>query len=166
MQWNIWAKYIAIHSNHQLQCSETKVKAITAVQYVLRTEVLRTYWSTTYVLKYYVRTGVLRTYWSTVELDAMHHYHLNSFSHQVELSQVHWNPAKSTDLRGASQSDDWSAVKLDAIHCNVALHLFKKNFIRFFDTSASMIPPSVSEISALDGFCDEDEQELGILVVG
>ena len=34
-----------------------------------------------------------------------------------------------------------------------------------------MIPLSVSEISALDGFCDvqhqdEDEEELGILVVG
>ena len=39
MQWNSWAKYIAIHSNHQLQCSEIKAKAITAVQYVLHTEV-------------------------------------------------------------------------------------------------------------------------------
>ena len=32
-----------------------------------------------------------------------------------------------------------------------------------------MIPLSVSEISALDGFCDvqqQDEEELGILVVG
>ena len=32
-----------------------------------------------------------------------------------------------------------------------------------------MIPLSVSEISALDGFCDEEQQyeeELGILVVG
>ena len=28
-----------------------------------------------------------------------------------------------------------------------------------------MIPLSVSEISALDGFCDEHEQEWGILVV-
>ena len=36
-----------------------------------------------------------------------------------------------------------------------------------FDTSGSMIPLSVSEKSALDGFCDEDkdEEELGILVV-
>ena len=44
-------------------------------------------------------------------------------------------------------------------------------FIFFnFDTSGSMIPLSVSEILALDSFCDEeqheDEQELGILVVG
>ena len=29
-----------------------------------------------------------------------------------------------------------------------------------------MIALSVSEISTLDGFCDEDEQELGVLVVG
>ena len=37
-----------------------------------------------------------------------------------------------------------------------------------FDTSGSMIPLSVSEISALDGFCDKqhEEQEWGILVVG
>ena len=33
-----------------------------------------------------------------------------------------------------------------------------------FDTSGSMIPLSVSEISALDGFCDGEE--LGVLVVG
>ena len=44
-------------------------------------------------------------------------------------------------------------------------------FFRFspgrFDTSGSMIPLSVSEKSALDGFCgeDKDEEELGILVV-
>ena len=36
-----------------------------------------------------------------------------------------------------------------------------------FDTSRSLIALSVSEISALGGFCDEqDKQELGILVVG
>ena len=37
-----------------------------------------------------------------------------------------------------------------------------------FDTSGSMIPLSVSEISALGGFCDEEheQQEWGILVVG
>ena len=36
-----------------------------------------------------------------------------------------------------------------------------------FDTSGSMIALSVSEISALGGFCDEQhEEELGILVVG
>ena len=48
---------------------------------------------------------------------------------------------------------------------------FKQNVIFFFriffgrfDTSGSLIPLSVSEIAALEGFCDE--QELGILVVG
>ena len=39
-----------------------------------------------------------------------------------------------------------------------------------FDTSGSMIALLVSEISALDSFCDEqqdeDEEELGILIVG
>ena len=36
-----------------------------------------------------------------------------------------------------------------------------------FDTSGSMIALSVFEILALDGFCDEeDEEELGILIVG
>ena len=35
-----------------------------------------------------------------------------------------------------------------------------------FDTSGYMIPLSVSEISALDGFCDEHVQEWGILAVG
>ena len=47
-----------------------------------------------------------------------------------------------------------------------------RTFSGRFDTSGSMIPRSISEISALDGFCDEGEQhreheqEWGILVVG
>ena len=49
--------------------------------------------------------------------------------------------------------------------------MFKFNlFSGRFDTSGSMIPLSVFEISALDGFCDEHkhhvQQEWGILVVG
>ena len=49
------------------------------------------------------------------------------------------------------------------------LFLFKfyiKNFSGCFDTSGSMIPLSVSEILALDGFCDVLKHELGFLVVG
>ena len=57
----------------------------------------------------------------------------------------------------------------------VILFRFFKMFLDFFyilifsgrfDTSVSMIALSVSEISALDSFCDEQEQEWGILVVG
>ena len=46
--------------------------------------------------------------------------------------------------------------------------MLNSSFSRRFDTSGSMIVLSVSEISALDGFCDqhEHEQEWGILVVG
>ena len=41
-------------------------------------------------------------------------------------------------------------------------------FFSRFDTSGSMIPLSVSEISVCDAFCDvqEEDEELGILVVG
>ena len=60
---------------------------------------------------------------------------------------------------------------------NLCAHLFEKkcfvNFVNFllmflicfpiifsrFDTSESMIPLSVSEISALAGFCDEKQDE-------
>ena len=43
--------------------------------------------------------------------------------------------------------------------------------LRSYDTSGSMIALSVSEISALDGFCDEEQEqhqleEWGILVIG
>ena len=52
----------------------------------------------------------------------------------------------------------------------IILFRLKKNPECFrFDTSGSIIELSVSEISALGGFCDkqhEDEEELGILVVG
>ena len=44
---------------------------------------------------------------------------------------------------------------------------FYSEFFGRFDTNRSMIPLSVSEISTLDGFCEEEqEQEWGILVVG
>ena len=41
--------------------------------------------------------------------------------------------------------------------------LFCLDFSGRFDTSGSMIAFSDSVILALGGFCDEDEQELGIL---
>ena len=46
-----------------------------------------------------------------------------------------------------------------------------QNFSGCFDTSGSMMPLSVPEISPCDGFCDAAaaaaaEEELGILVVG
>ena len=53
----------------------------------------------------------------------------------------------------------------------MTMTIFFKIFFRF-DTSGSMKALSVSEISALDGFCDEqdkqdeDEEELDILEVG
>ena len=54
---------------------------------------------------------------------------------------------------------------------DIFLKFYIQNFSGRFDTSGSMIPLLVSEISALGGFCDEDEgeqdeEELGILVVG
>ena len=50
----------------------------------------------------------------------------------------------------------------------ILLNFYIQYFSGGFDTSGSMIPLSVSEISALDGFCDEEheQQEWGILVVG
>ena len=40
--------------------------------------------------------------------------------------------------------------------------------VQIIDTSGSMIPLSVSEISGCGAFCDEDvrDEELGVLVVG
>ena len=49
---------------------------------------------------------------------------------------------------------------------SIFLKFYIKNFSGCFDTSGSMIPLSVSEILALDGFCDVLKHELGFLVVG